>query len=318
MRLATSYSKLVVAFCGATFGIALASRISLAQDSDLDLARNLITQHRFSEGEQTLRQYIALHPESASAHYLLGYVLFSEQKADDSLAEYTIASRYRNPTAEDLMAVAADYVLLHDNEDADKWLTMATHMEPTNFLAWYYLGRARFYEQHFKESADIFLKCLELNPRDVRAKTNLGLAYQESGREEDALATFREAIQWKEAAGTKDAQPYLDLGALLSRRNSVAEAVVYLEKALADEPNNPKVLEELGSAYEKSHRMSEAEAMIRKAIQFAPDSSVLHFRLSRILRSEGKDAEAAEEFATTRKLGGTHSSKEVMNFNLDR
>lgn len=318
MHLSASRSKLVFALCSAAAGIAFTCRISPAQAPDLDLARNLITQHRLAEGELTLRQCIALHPDSASAHYLLGYVLFSEQKANDSLAEYTIASRYRRPTAQDLIAVAADYVLLNDYEDADKWLSVATDMEPTNSLAWYYLGRARFYEQHFKESAEAFLKCLELNPRDVRAKTNLGLAYQELGREDDAVAAFQEAIRWKELTGEKDAQPYLDLGTLLSRRNRIGEAIVYLEKAAVDEPNNPRVLEELGHVYEKVHRLSEAEAVIRKAIRLAPDSSVLHFSLAHILKAEGKDAEAADEFATTRKLAGAHSSKEVSNFNLDR
>jgi Flp pilus assembly protein TadD len=216
------------------------------------------------------------------------------------------------------MAIAADYILLNDNEDADKWLTEVTKLQPENALAWYYLGRARFYESRYKEAAEVFVTCLRLNPRDARAETNLGLAYKEMGKESDAIAAYQLAIKWEEEAGSKDAQPYLDLGSLLRRDEKAKESLYYLEKAVANEPNNPKVREELGKAYEDLHRNKDAESELRKAITLSPESSSLHYTLGHILKSEGREAEAVQEFAITSNLNGTHSSKEVPNFDVPK
>ena len=284
--------------------------------NDLTQIRNLVNEKHFPAAEQGLRAYVKLHPESASGHFLLGYVLFSEQKATESLAEYTAGARFQNPGAEDLMAVAADYILLHDNEDADKWLTRVTEMEPLNALAWYYLGRTRYYESRYDDAVKAFQTCLRLSPHDVKAQTNLGLTYQEMGRRDDAIAAYREAIAWDRGAGDKDAQPYLDLGSLLYRMQKIEDGIPYLQRAVAIEPNNPKVHEELGRAFEALHREADAEAEFRRAVALAPDSSALHYTLGRILKSQGKDADAEKEFATTARLNGTKSSKDVPNFDL--
>lgn len=65
-------------------------------------ASRSITLSQFPQAEQELREIIALAPETTEAHYLLGYTLFREQRARESLAEYTVAARLRMPTPEEL------------------------------------------------------------------------------------------------------------------------------------------------------------------------------------------------------------------------
>ncbi len=299
-------------------GTFLTVHAQIHEDADvLSNVRALVKDQKFAEAESQIRNYVKLYPNSASGHFLFGYILFSEHKPTESLAEYTAGARFQNPSAEDLMAVGADYILLKDNEDADKWLTRVTVMEPANALAWYYLGRTRFYESRYEEAAKIFLTCLKLKPADVRAQTNLGLAYSEMGREPEAIAAYQQAIQWEEQSGAKDGQPYLDLGSLLARTERVQQGLPYLQKAVQLEGNNPKTHEELGRAYEQLHREDEAEAEMRKAVALAPGSSALHYALAKILKAQGKTTEASKEFAMTSHLNGTNSSKEVPNFDLN-
>ena len=294
-----------------------AAGLAVAQpERELGDVRSLLAQHRLAEAEQSLHRYLELHPDSASGHFLMGYTLFSQQRAVESLAEYTAGGRYRKPGAEDLMAIAADYILLKDNEDADKWLSEVTTIQPENALAWYYLGRARFYESRYSDSADIFLRCLRLNPRDVRAETNLGLSLKEMGDETGAIAAYQQAIRWEKESGAKDAQPYLDLGSLLRRREKAEESLGYLETAVAEETENPKAHEELGRAYEDLHRSKEAEMEFKKAISLAPDASSLHYALGHVFKAEGLNTDAAREFAITSQLNGSHSSKEVPNLDV--
>ena len=138
------------------------------------------------------------------------------------------------------------------------------------------------------------------------------------GKESDAIAAYQSAIQWEEEAGSKDAQPYLDLGSLLRHDEKVKESLYYLEKAVANEPNNPKIHEELGRAYEDLHRNKDAENELRTAIALSPEASSLHYTLGHILKAEGLETEAAQEFAITSRLNGTHSSKEVPNLDVPK
>src|SRR6185437_12255336 len=121
-------------------------------DDPLSEAQSLVKLARFSDAEQVVRRYLELHKTSADAHYLLGYVLFKEQKAKASLAEYTEGAKCRKPSADDLEAVACDYVLLQDYADADKWFTKSLEWNPGNLQTLYYLGRTKYNENRFDEA----------------------------------------------------------------------------------------------------------------------------------------------------------------------
>ena len=70
-----------------------ASALCAAQSDPLSQARSLIDQGKVAESESILRGYLGSNPNSADAHFLLGYALFREQKAKDSLAELLIAGK---------------------------------------------------------------------------------------------------------------------------------------------------------------------------------------------------------------------------------
>jgi len=53
-------------------------------------ARSLVERNRFTEAERLVRRYLDTHRASAEGHFLLGYVLFKQRKAKESLAEYTL------------------------------------------------------------------------------------------------------------------------------------------------------------------------------------------------------------------------------------
>ncbi len=57
-------------------------------------ARALLSAGKLGESEAALRAYLETHPASADAHFLLGYVLFRDQKAKESLAEFTAGAKY--------------------------------------------------------------------------------------------------------------------------------------------------------------------------------------------------------------------------------
>src|SRR5205823_4392671 len=121
----------------ATAGGANSSEPPPPLDPILAEARSLADKGMASEAERRVRQYLAVHPDSANAHFLLGHILFREiqaqarleiqlapqvqapmvgakflgansseakdrdEKAKASLAEFTAGAKYGSPNAAD-------------------------------------------------------------------------------------------------------------------------------------------------------------------------------------------------------------------------
>jgi Flp pilus assembly protein TadD len=278
----------------------------------LQTAQSLLAAGNFSEAEATLRRYLKENPSSAEAHFLLGGVLFHEKRAVESLGEFTAGSKFKRLGAGELRTVASDYVLLGDFADADKWFSQVTVETPNDPEAWYLLGRTKYNENRFAEAVTSFEHVLALRPKDVQAEDNLGLSQQGLGQTDKAKSAFETAIDWQRDAPT-DAQPYLNLGILLTDQGDSAAAIHQLTKAATLTPQNPKIHEELGRALQAKGDMEAAQAQLEAAVRLAPNAAALHFKLGQIYRHRGLNERAQQEFAVCAKLNGTHSSTEVPN-----
>jgi Flp pilus assembly protein TadD len=275
-------------------------------------AQSLLAAGALAKSEDFLHHYIGSHPDSADAHFLLGSVLFREQKAVESLAEFTAGAKVRRPKAVELKTVASDYVLLKDFADADKWFTEVTIEDPKDSDAWYLLGRTKYNENIFAEAVSSFERALALRPRYVEAENNLGLSLRELNELEKARAAFQTAIEWQGDAPT-DPQPFLNLGTMLVDDSNFDQAIPYLLKAAALSPDNPKIHEELGQVYEEQKNLEKAQAELERAVALAPNASGLHFKLGQIYRHEGFKDRAQHEFELCEKLNSTHSSANTPN-----
>lgn len=307
-------------------------------DRQLAEARTLLQQAKIAEAEQRVRQYLVGQPESADGHYLLGFILFraiqsgaslegltqgaqynalnpeltamAKKKAAASLAEYTAGARYRKPSAADLKIVALDYVILGDYADADKWLTQALEWNPQDADGWYYLGRTKYNENRFAEAILAFQKCLELDPKNVRAEDNLGLSYEGLGKIDEAIAAYQTAISWQESKGVADASagPYLDLGSLLLDQNRPQDALPHLQRAAEIAPRESRVHEKLGKAYAETSRLPEARKELEEAVKLAPRNGRLHFMLGQVYRRLGLLEKAKAEMELSGRLDGARST----------
>ena len=278
----------------------------------LQQARSLLDAGKAGESESILRNYLAENPSSADAHYLLGYALFREQKAKESLAEFTAGAKFRHPRADELKVVAADYVMLGDYSDADKWFSQVVSESPGDADAWYLLGRSKYNENEFAAAISDFEHALTLRPKYLEAENNIGLCWKELNDRDKARAAFQAAIDWQGDAPV-DAQPFLNLGTLFADGNKFDEALPLLKKALSIAPKNPSVHEELGKLYSATNQLSQAQSEFEQAIVLAPDSSSLHYKLGQILRKQGQTERAQQEFAICERLNGAHSSSRTPN-----
>jgi len=316
-------------------------------DPILAEASSLADKGMASEAEHRVRQYLAMHPDSANAHFLLGHILFREiqaearleshlalqsqapmsgvkvlgadsfdpkdrdERAKASLAEFTAGAKYRVPTAADLKVVAFDYVLLGDYLDADKWLTKMLEWAPNDSDGWYQLGRTKYSENRFAEGISAFQQSLKLDPKNVKAEDNLGLSFAGLGRNDEAAAAYRKAIVWQAQSTLKNPGPYIDMGSLLIDENRPQDARTFLLQATEIAPRDSRAHELLGKAYARLEELPKAQAELEKAIELSPQTPNLHCMLAPLYRKQGLDEKAKIEFDHCAAMAGSHSTPET-------
>jgi len=311
----------------------------LSKSPDLKLAKaeSLMEKGQLNDAEIIVRQDLKIAPDSAAAHFLLGYILYreiqaqakhidpnpnaiyaapqksliemSDKNAKESLAEFTAGARYRTPGAFDLKIVAIDYILLGDFIDADKWLTRSLQLNPTDSDGWYQLGRTKYNENRFTEAIEAFKKCLALDATNVKAEENLGLSYAGLGDDLDAAKAYQTAIDWQTTSVTKDAETYLAFGTLLLDQNRPKDAIPLLIQATEIAPSVFQGHELLGKAYLQTQELLKAQTELEEAVNLSPDTARLHYILGQVYRKEGLMAKAKAEFDRCAALQGARPSE---------
>ncbi len=290
------------AICAAQTDSGAASANNLAQ------AKADLNQGQYANAEKQLRNYLGGHPSDAETKYLLAFVLFRENKAADSLREYTEAARLRPPLAVDLKTVALDYVLMNDYADADHWIHYSLSMDANDAEAWYEAGRIEYTLNYFQPALDAFQRALQLDPASVKAENNLGLAFEALNRMDDAIIAYRKALAMQATSTHPSEQPLLNLGTVLVDRNQFDEAQQLLRQAQQIAPHDWKILAQLGRLYLLKGDLSDARYVLEYAVTIEPQRGALHFQLGQAYKKSGEFKKAQAEFATTEKLLGTTSS----------
>jgi len=135
-------------------------------------------------------------------------------------------------------------------------------------------------------------RTLECAPDAYLIRTNLGKVYW------DRADTRRAEEEWLEALrlGPENVATLNNLGVLRTRQKRYAEAIEYLQKAIAVKPAYAVAFVSLGTTYAEMGDREQAEAAYRRAIALAPLSSEAHNYLGKLLLDAGRLAEAEEQF----------------------
>lgn len=79
--------------------------------------------------------------------------------------------------------------------DADKLIDQAQKMDPTSSVILEHLGCIRFCEAKVQEAYGVFVKTLQINPRDNRAWDGLGNCYEVATKYDDAVKCYQKALE---------------------------------------------------------------------------------------------------------------------------
>ncbi|HNQ23354.1 MAG TPA: tetratricopeptide repeat protein [Phycisphaerae bacterium] len=120
--------------------------------------------------------------------------------------------------------------------DAIASYRQALQVQPHHGEAWFALANALKQQKNFEEAERAYLKAAQHMAYKHSAYLNLGnMYYNDLKRRDDAIAAYRNAIQYIESRGPKmfSPKPYLALGLALREKGEFAEARTMLTKAAA-------------------------------------------------------------------------------------
>jgi Flp pilus assembly protein TadD len=221
--------------------------------NQLSLGSAFFQRGYYDQAEASFLLALRDDPSSAEAHYGLGSVYLKQEKLVDARASF-----------EQVLKLTASY-------------------PDTGPNAWNNLGLLATREGRINEAIDYFQGALRLNPDYWIALENLGSAYRQQKRWDNARAALERAV----AVRPQEPEANYSLAMVYAQTEDTDRAYQYLQKALTLRPAYPEALNNLGVLYLRTRRRDDAVAKFEECIRVAPGFDQSYMNLARVYSLEG-------------------------------
>ncbi|QOJ32025.1 MAG: tetratricopeptide repeat protein [Gammaproteobacteria bacterium] len=264
-------------------------------DARLGLAQFLGQMRSPEEAEKALEAFVAEDPDQPELRLALGRLYEATRKPDAALAVYEELAK-RDPKSKAGMSarvrVAALKIAKGEIEPGRAQIEAVLADEPDNPEALLIRAGLRVRDKKFDDAIADIRTVLRKEPENTRAM--LLLARTHTLMDDKVLA--KDAYRRLIAADPLNADGPRELAALEVADKNIdgAEQVLrdHLKKAPGDLDAGSRLVTLLGS----QKQWSAAEAEARRMVALPDDKGVGYFQLARVMRSQEKNAEAADAF----------------------
>ncbi len=222
----------------------------------------------------------------------LGSIFFQRGYMESAAEFFQCALRDDPSSAEALYGLGSVYLKEAKNGQARECFERAASLKAgypeTAPNAWNNLGLLATREGDTASAIGYFKQALKLDPDHFIALENLGNAYRQQKRWDEARETLERALAIKPA----DPEANYSLGMVFAQWNDTERAYEYLRNALQARPAYPEALNNLGVLYLRTRRRDEAVAAFEKCIRVAPAFDQSYLNLARTYVIEGDPEKA--------------------------
>jgi len=228
-------------------------------------------------------------PQRPEFYFELGEAYRKTGKNTDAIRWYEEALRRRpGDSAAAKQLVAALF--------ATGQTTSATRLlerRPADPITLTNLGNAYLQQSRLDQAERALRQALQLDPESPEAQNLLGLARLERGDTKSAEACFREAIRIL----PEFAAAHNNLANLLAGDKKYSEAEYHFEKAIQSDPVYAEAHHGYGLLLILMSSYDRAASELREAVKLNPDSAEAHTDLADLLAAQGHADSAREEYA---------------------
>ena len=274
-------------------------------------------------------QIKAVAPESVKGFHFAGLVQQARGNIEASIGEFESALDRTPEAVEPLSQLIKSYVALKQADTAIEKLKEVIKAQPAHFVAHNLLGELYMASKQFDPAIAEFKLAIEQNPKWPIPYRNLATVYAGTKRGDEAVAIMKEGIE------KTDGQALLvtGLASYLEQTGQLDSAIEQYEKVLKEQPdsalaaNNLAMLlveyrkdpeswkraRELAMPLRKStqaafldtvgwveYKLGEHEQAVlflEKAVEAAPDATIMHFHLGMAYLAAGNEVGARDHLA---------------------
>jgi protein O-mannosyl-transferase len=135
----------------------------------------------------------------------------------------------------------------------------------------------------YHDLVTLYTATLTKNPSCWMAHYNLGIALNDRGNTDEAIAHYQQAIELRPGY----AEAHYNLGRLLAQKGQLNDAITHYEKALEINPADAEAQNNLGVTLFGSGHVDEAIAHYQNALKIRPDYAEASYNLANALLSKG-------------------------------
>ena len=157
---------------------------------------------------------------------------------------------------------------------------------------------SRSYAQVFVSHEALWTYTLRENPNSEVAHHNLGTAYLDSGRYDEAIGQFQDALRIKPEYALAEN----GLGNALVFSNRASEAIEHYQAAVRIDPTYAEAHNGLANVLLQSGRLDEAKSECETALRLKPGYPEAHCNLGLVYAQQGNLADAIAQFEAAQEL----------------
>lgn len=215
--------------------------------------------------------------------------------------------RSDSPYAKQHYQQAMGFISRGDYANAIEQLKRSIGYDPGNKNAQHYLGLCYMETGNNPEAERYFRTALNIDYNFVECRYNYGVLLTRMDRRNEASNLFLECIE----INPKYPPPYYQLGLILKAKGDLDGAIDRFETATRLKPDFYDAQRDLGLAIFERAGIGDNNAALDKLLTCArlvPDNPMVHYYLGTVYCAEGKLDEAEKEFRITLAIDPRHAS----------
>ena len=214
--------------------LAAVDKDPLSAEAHAALAEVYADRNNWTRALEEAEQAVKLDPDNAFVQRNMGYVLSMQGRYDDALDTYAKAAELAPKLGYIYISAGNIYMALNQYEDAIAQFEKAVQANPDTPVGYDLLGHASALNGDPDRAISTLRKAIELDPEYALAYAHLGRVYYTLLNWESAIENFNKAF----AMGLKNEEYFYELGLAYSYLEDCANARIWLEKALEENPDS--------------------------------------------------------------------------------
>ncbi len=228
----------------------------------------------YVEAKKAFEKAISLKADDAQSYYYIGLIAHENKEYTQALASFK-TSLTHDPKSYDTyydQGITYYYMKEYENAEASFRKALEINTDPSKRLQ-YWIGASLVFQKDTAKSTqgiEYLKQQIIFDPTDTTAQSTLGFAYWRDGKFAEAVDQYLKVM--KDKYTDPDTNYYL--GSSYLGNNSYQFAIDYLKKAVELDKEFYAAYAELGYAYAKSQRYSEAMTTYNLALKVAPTEMI--------------------------------------------